>query len=143
MTEQELGRCFEHFVKTVLENNSVQFEYEKKVKPKTHVFPNQIRGLIKTSLRHRKKFYEPDFIIDNSIWIECTTKISNAPKKELLYAHQCSKLIILYLYSENTLIEPYFANTSYVFIDDYLRDMNILSKYHNELEKLRSITNEK
>ncbi len=63
-------------------------------------------------------------------------------KKELLYAHQCSKLIILYLYSENALIEPFFANTTYVFIDDYLKDMNVLPKYQNELEKLRSITNE-
>ena len=142
MTEQELGRCFEFFVKTVLENNSVLFEYEQQIKPKTPVLPNQVRDLIKTNLRYRKNFYEPDFIIDNSIWIECTTKISNAPKKELLYAHQCSKLIILYLYSENTLIEPYFANTTYVFIDDYLRDLNVLSKYQNELEKLRSITNE-
>lgn len=142
MTEQELGRCFEFFVKTVLENNSIQFEYEKQIKPKTPVLPNQVRESIKTSLRYKKNFYEPDFIFNNSTWLECTTKICNAPKKEMLYAHQCSKLIILYLYSENAPIEPYFAHTTYVFIDDYLRDMNVLSKYQNELDNLRSITNE-
>lgn len=143
MTEQELGRYFEFFLKNVLENNSVEFDYEKKVRPKLPLFPNQVSDEIITDLRYRTRYYQPDFIIDNSIWIECTTKIKNAPKKELLYAHQCSKLIIIYLYATNTPIEPYFIKTTYVFVDDYLRDLGVLADYKDELKKMRSLTYEK
>jgi hypothetical protein len=143
MNEQELGRYFESFIKTVLENNSIDFEYENRVKPKTPVLLNQVRVEKSIQIRHRTNFYKPDFILNDSVWIECTTKIKNAPKKELLYAHQCAKLIIIYLYKCDTYIQPYFKNTSYLLIDDFLKQLNVFFNYKDDLNRLRILTNEK
>jgi hypothetical protein len=56
----------------------------------------------------------------------------------LLYAHQCDKLIILYLYKSSVYIEPLFQNTTYLLIDDYLEQLGFLLNYNKELKKLKS-----
>jgi hypothetical protein len=138
MTEQKLGRIFEDFLRKVFEDNSFEFEFEKNIAPKPAILLSQNISVSDKKLRFRKNFYQPDFVINNTTWIECTTKIENAQKKELLYAHQCDKLIILYLYKSSVYIEPLFQNTTYLLIDDYLEQLGFLLNYNKELKKLKS-----
>lgn len=138
MNEQQLGREFEKFIKNFLKKNEVSFDYERKVNPKPPILPEPNRQEMSSNIRLRKKYYQPDFILNDYLWIECTTRIKNAPKKELLYAHQCNQLLILFLYPESNILQPYFVNTKYVWIDDFISEYGPISNYEEDLKSMRT-----
>ena len=132
------GRIFAYLVELMLIKEGTYFESEVSFKPKP--IPSKFIEIAKNhrkNLKIRKKLYVIDFLIDNDIWLEVTLNQREAHKKTFKYAHQCKKLIVLYLDKSPIIYEKnVFSNARVMLVDQYF-SKDSLFPYKTHIHSLR------
>ena len=134
------GRIFEEIVQQILDKNGIENTVEERHLPKSissHFY--EAAFLAGRPLRVRQRYYLPDFALPDNIWIETTLWESEAHKKTFLYAHQCDRLIVLYLCSSVAVrFRSSFKNTIVISVYDHFLPGQI-DQYIHSLRKLETI----
>jgi hypothetical protein len=92
------GRIFESVVQRVLDDNGIAYSKEKS-HPPLHIESSfhRVAASCGREVRTRTNWYVPDFTLSSGTWLEAAIREAEAHKKTFLYAHQCSRLVVVYL----------------------------------------------
>jgi hypothetical protein len=131
-------RIFSRLVELLLIHDGIPFESEISFKPK--VIPIKFTENAENygeNLKIRKKSYIIDFLIHDDIWLEATLNEQETHKKTFKYAHQCKKLIVLFL-DKTPIIHKknIFSNAVVIPVDEYFSETS-LSIYKTHIHHLR------
>jgi len=134
------GRIFEEIVQQILDKNGTENTVEERHLSKTISSDfYEAAFLAGRPLRTRRKYYLPDFTLTDNIWLEATLWESEAHKKTFLYAHQCDRLIVLYLCSSGAVrFRSSFKNTIVISVYDHFPPGQIGQHIHS-LRRLETI----
>ena len=132
------GRIFACLVELLLINDGIPFESEVSFKPKKIPIKfTETAEKYGENLKTRKRVYIIDFLVYDDIWLEATLNEQAAHKKTFKYAHQCKKLIVLFIDNNPVIYKKnLFSNAVVTPVDEYFSE-NSLFKYKTHIDNLR------
>ena len=131
------GRLFQELVKKLLVYDGFTFQHEVTFDPKPIDSDFKKKAIsIDESINVNQKGYTIDFVLGNGTWIEVTLNIHTAHEKPLKYAHQCEKLVVLYIdKTTKRRVGNVFNNVKIISVFKFF-SKKAIRNYRREISKL-------